>query len=54
VIPDCDHANRPLSLLLEGQSIKRETVARRFRYHYNHEWPKQALDGKTPAEVIQN
>jgi len=26
----------------------------RFRHHYNHEWPNQALDGKTPAEVIQN
>ncbi|WP_159904778.1 IS6 family transposase [Salinirussus salinus] len=27
---------------------------RRFRYHYNHERPNQALDGTTPAEVIQN
>jgi len=27
VVPDWDHANRPLSLLLAGQSIQRETVA---------------------------
>ncbi|NLV08273.1 IS6 family transposase, partial [Haloarcula rubripromontorii] len=27
---------------------------RRFRHHYNHERPNQALDGRTPAEVIQN
>ncbi|EMA31518.1 transposase [Haloarcula japonica DSM 6131] len=26
----------------------------RFRHHYNHERPNQALDGRTPAEEIQN
>ena len=26
----------------------------RFRQHYNHERPHQALDRKAPAEVIQN
>ena len=27
---------------------------RRFRHHYNHERPNQALDGRTPAEEVQN
>jgi hypothetical protein len=36
-----------------SQSSARQWL-RRFRHHYNHERPNQALDGKTPAEVIQN
>ena len=27
---------------------------RRFRYHYNHDRPNQALDGRTPAEEVLN
>jgi len=27
---------------------------RRFRHHYNHERPNQALDGRTPAQEVQN
>jgi len=27
---------------------------RRFRYHYNHERPNQALNGRTPAEEVLN
>jgi len=27
VVPDCGHANRPLSHVLAGQSVQRETVA---------------------------
>jgi transposase-like protein len=27
---------------------------RRFRHHYNHKRPNQALDGRTPAGEIQN
>jgi len=27
---------------------------RRFRHHYNHERSNQALDGRTPAEEVQN
>ncbi|WP_153554661.1 IS6 family transposase [Halomicrobium sp. LC1Hm] len=26
----------------------------RFRHHYNHERPNQALDGRTPAQEVQN
>jgi putative transposase len=27
---------------------------RRFQYHYNHDRPNQALDGRTPAEEVLN
>jgi putative transposase len=27
---------------------------RRFRHHYNHNRPNQALDGRTPAEEVLN
>jgi putative transposase len=27
---------------------------RRFRYHYNHDRPNQALDGRTPVEEVFN
>ncbi len=27
---------------------------RRFRHHYNHDRPNQALDNQTPAEVVLN
>ncbi|MFW5959408.1 MAG: IS6 family transposase, partial [Natronomonas sp.] len=26
----------------------------RFRYHYNHDRPNQALDGRTPVEEVLN
>jgi len=37
-----------------GSRASAERWLRRFRYHYNHERPNQVLDGKTPAEEIQN
>jgi transposase InsO family protein len=36
-----------------SQSSARQWL-RRFRHHYNHERPNQALDGKTPAQEVQN
>jgi putative transposase len=27
---------------------------RRFKHHYNHDRPNQALDGRTPAEEVLN
>ncbi|AUG49067.1 IS6 family transposase [Haloarcula taiwanensis] len=37
-----------------GSQSSAKQWLRRFRHHYNHERPIQALDGKTPAEEIQN
>ncbi|MFB9811557.1 IS6 family transposase [Haloarcula sebkhae] len=37
-----------------GSQSSAKQWLRRFRNHYNHERPSQALDGKTPAEDIQN
>ncbi|GCF15906.1 hypothetical protein Harman_38410 [Haloarcula mannanilytica] len=37
-----------------GSQSSAKQRLRRFRHHYNHERPNQALDGRTPAEVIQN
>jgi len=37
-----------------GSQSSAKQWLRRFRHHYNHERPNQALDGRTPAEVIQN
>ena len=37
-----------------GSQSSAKQWSRRFRHHYNHERPNPALDGKTPAEVIQN
>ncbi|QGA81366.1 integrase core domain-containing protein [Halomicrobium sp. LC1Hm] len=36
-----------------SQSSARQWL-QRFRHHYNHERPNQALDGRTPAEEVQN
>ncbi|MGM0388527.1 MAG: IS6 family transposase, partial [Natrinema limicola] len=27
---------------------------KRFRHHYNHDRPNQALDGRTPAQEVLN
>ncbi|SDF73304.1 DDE domain-containing protein, partial [Halorientalis regularis] len=37
-----------------GSQTSAKQWLRRFRHHYNHERPNQALDGQTPAEQIQN
>ncbi len=37
-----------------GSQSSAKQWLRRFRHHYNHERPNQALDGKTLGEVIQN
>jgi len=37
-----------------GSQSSAKQWLRRFRYHYNHERPNQALGGRTPAEEIQN
>ena len=37
-----------------GSQSSAKQWLRRFKHHYNHERPNQALDGKTPAEVIKN
>jgi len=37
-----------------GSRASAERWLRRFRYHYNHERPNQALNGRTPAEEVQN
>ncbi|KZX49936.1 IS6 family transposase [Haloarcula sp. K1] len=37
-----------------GSQSSAKQWLRRFRHHYNHERPNQALDGRTPTEVIQN
>jgi len=39
--------------LWRGSQSSAKQWLRRFRYHYNHERPNQALDGRTPAEEIQ-
>jgi len=36
-----------------SQSSARQWL-QRFRHHYNHERPNQALDGRTPAEEVLN
>jgi len=43
---DCFH-----SFWRGSQSSARRWL-QHFRYHYNHERPNQALNGKTPAEVL--
>jgi len=40
--------------LWRGSQTSAKQWLRRFRYHYNHERPNQALDGRTPAEETQN
>jgi putative transposase len=37
-----------------GSQSSTKQWLRRFRHHYNHERPNQALDGRTPAEEVQN
>jgi transposase-like protein len=37
-----------------GSQASARRWLRRFRYHYNHERPNQALDGRTPAEEVLN
>jgi len=38
----------------QGSQSSAKQWLQRFRHHYNHERPNQALDGRTPAEEIQN
>lgn len=54
MIPDYEHTNRPLSLVLAGQSIQRETLAAPVQTLYNRNRPNQALDGGTPALEVLN
>ena len=37
-----------------GNQSSAEQWLQRFRHHYNHERPNQALNGRMPAEEIQN
>ena len=37
-----------------GSQVSAKQWLRRFRHHYNHDQPNQALDGRTPAEEVQN
>ena len=36
------------------ESSQRTRWLRRFRHHYNHNRPNQALDGRTPTEEVLN
>jgi len=35
-----------------GSQASARRWLRRFRYHYNHDRPNQALDGRTPVEEV--
>jgi transposase-like protein len=37
-----------------GSQASARRWLRRFRYHYNHDRPSQALDGRTPVEEVLN
>ena len=37
-----------------GSQASARRWLRRFRYHYNHDRPNQALDGRTPVEEVLN
>jgi putative transposase len=37
-----------------GSAASARRWLRRFRHHYNHDRPNQALDGRTPAEEVLN
>lgn len=37
-----------------GESSQRPRWLRRFKHHYNHDRPNQALDGRTPIEEALN
>jgi transposase InsO family protein len=37
-----------------GSQASARRWLRRFRHHYNHDRPNQALDGRTPAEEVLN
>ncbi|PSQ63658.1 MAG: IS6 family transposase [Halobacteriales archaeon SW_8_66_22] len=37
-----------------GSQASAKRWLRRFRHHYNHDRPNQALDGRTPAEEVLN
>jgi putative transposase len=37
-----------------GSQSSAKQWLRRFRYHYNHERPNPALDGRTPVQEVQN
>jgi putative transposase len=38
----------------QGSPASARRWLRRFRHHYNHDRPNQALDGRTPAEEVLN
>jgi hypothetical protein len=37
-----------------GRPASARRWLRRFRHHYNHDQPNQALDGRTPVEELLN
>jgi hypothetical protein len=45
---DCFHS------YWQGSRSSARLWLRRFRYNYNHQGPNRALDGRTPAEGVQN
>lgn len=38
----------------QGSQKSAKRWLRRFRYHYDHDRPNKALNGRTPVEEVQN